>query len=88
MSKRMTYFDDLKASADTLVKETAGVLDTTKTYRQALVLARNVLENDYTPEDVAENMGDVDFANDFAEALWESLDELKTASEQVGYDCV
>ena len=88
MSKRMTYFDDLKESADTLVKETAGVLDTTKTFRQALVVAKNMLENDYSPEDVAENMGDVDFANDFAEALYESLDELRTASEQVGYDCL
>lgn len=37
MSKRMGFFDDLKSAADTLVKESAGVLNTTKSYRQALV---------------------------------------------------
>lgn len=37
ISKRMNYFDDLLGSADTLVKESAEVLKTTKTFRQALV---------------------------------------------------
>jgi len=81
LAKRMNYFDALKASADTLVKESAGVLDTTKAFKQALVSCKTMLERDFTPEDVKENMGDVDFANDFAEALYAALQELKVKAE-------
>jgi hypothetical protein len=84
ISNRLTYFDELKASAATLVRESAGVLDTTKTFRQALVHAKTVLERDFTPEDIEENMGDVDFANDFAESLYEALDELDGKAKEVG----
>lgn len=37
MAKRMDFFDDLKTAADTLVSESAGVLQTTETFKQALV---------------------------------------------------
>lgn len=84
----MNYFDDLLESAHTLVRESAGVLDTTKTFRQALVQAKTVLERDYTPSDVAENLGDVDFANDFAEELHKTLSELKKVAEHVSNDCL
>jgi hypothetical protein len=33
ISKRMNYFDDLLGSAATLVKEAAGVMDTTKAFK-------------------------------------------------------
>jgi hypothetical protein len=33
LSKRMGYFDELKKSADTLVKESAGLLATTKSFK-------------------------------------------------------
>jgi DNA repair exonuclease SbcCD ATPase subunit len=88
MSKRMNFFDDLKGAADTLVKESAGVMNTTKAYRQALVTCKSDLERNFTPDDVEENMGDVDFANDFAEALYASLQELKIKSEEVGAECL
>lgn len=76
ISKRMNYFDGLLGSAHSLVKEAAGVLNTTKVMKQALVQARNVLTRDYTPEDIEENLGDVDFANDFANELLKTLNEL------------
>jgi len=88
IAKRMNYFDDLLESAATLVRESAGVLETTKTFKQALVIAKTVLERDYTPSDVAENLGDVDFANDFAEELWKTLNELKQVAETVANDCL
>jgi len=88
LSKRMNYFDALKASADTLVKESAGVLRTTKSFKQALVKCKTMLERDFKPEDVAENMGDKDFANDFAEDLYKALHELKVKAEEVGADCI
>jgi hypothetical protein len=84
----MNYFDDLLESAHTLVRESAGVLDTTKTFRQALIVAKTVLERDYQPSDVEENLGDVDFANDFAEELWKTLNELKLVAENVSNDCL
>jgi hypothetical protein len=88
ISKRMNYFDDLLGSADTLVKEAAGVLNTTKTFRQALVQAKTILERDYTPADIEENLGDVDFANDFAEELVKTLLELKKTAQWVSNDCI
>jgi hypothetical protein len=84
----MNYFDDLLGSADTLVKESAGVLNTTKTFRQALVTAKTVLDRDYTPEDIADNLGDVDFANDFADELRKTLEELVAAADVVSADCI
>jgi hypothetical protein len=87
IAKRMNYFDDLLGSADTLVKESGEVLKTTKNFRQALVQAKTVLERDYTPADVEENLGDVDFANDFAEELYKVLHGLKVAAEHVSSDC-
>lgn len=80
IAKRMNYFDDLTESAQTLVKESAGVLNTTKEFRKALVVAKTVLERDYKPSDVAENLGDVDFANDFAEELFKTLNALKKSA--------
>lgn len=88
ISKRMSYFDDLLGSAHTLVEESAAVINTTKTFRQALIIARTILTRDYTPEDIAENLGDVDFANDFAEELYKTLHELKASAEWVSNDCI
>jgi len=88
ISKRMNYFDDLMGSADQLVKESEGVLQTTKAFKQALVQAQTVLLRDYKPEDVAENLGDVDFANDFADELKKTLDQLKASAEKVSDDCI
>lgn len=88
ISKRMNYFDDLMGSADKLVKESEGVIKTTKTFKQALVQAKNVLTRDYTPADVAENLGDVDFANDFTDELYKTLKELKKSAEHVSNDCI
>lgn len=86
--KRMNYFDDLLGSAKTLVKEAAGVINTTKTFKQALTVAKTVLERDYKASDIAENLGDVDFANDFAEELFKTLDELKKVAQFVANDCI
>ena len=84
----MNYFDDLLGSAKTLLKESAAVINTTKTFRQALVVARTILTRDYTPEDIKENLGDVDFANDFAEELYKTLHELKKTALWVSNDCI
>lgn len=83
----MNYFDDLLGSAETLVKESEGVLQTTKRFKNAMIKAKAVLERDYTPEDIEENLGDVDFANDFAEELAKTLHELKAEAIRVSEDC-
>jgi hypothetical protein len=38
-----------------------------------LVQASDVLARDYTPEEIDDNLGDVDFANDFAMELEKTL---------------
>jgi hypothetical protein len=76
ISKRMNYFDGLMGSAKTLVTEAAAVMKTTVTFKNALIKAKTILTRDYTPADIAENLGDVDFANDFAYELEKTLHEL------------
>jgi polyribonucleotide nucleotidyltransferase len=83
----MNYFDDLLGAAHTLVKEAAGLVETTKNFRTALEVAQNVLKKDYTPEDIAENLGDVDFANEFAQELWKVMNELKAEAQKVADEC-
>jgi len=83
----MNYFDDLLGAAHTLIKEAAGLVETTKNFKTALLVAQNVLKKDYTPEDIAENLGDVDFANEFAQELWKVMDELKAESQKVADEC-
>lgn len=46
-----------------------------------------MLERDYTEEDIKENMGDHDFANDFADELLNVLNELKKLSADTAKDC-
>jgi hypothetical protein len=46
-----------------------------------LTFAKDSLEKDFKQEDIEENMGDVDFANDFMEMLMDLENELKTACE-------
>jgi len=87
IAKRMDYFDDLLGAAKTVVKEAAGVVNTTKTFRQALVLAKKILEKDYTQEDIEENLGDVDFANDFSDELMKTLQDLRKVSVATSQDC-
>jgi len=87
ISKRMDYFDDLLGAAETLVKESSNLIATTTQFRQALVNAEKILSTDYTEEEIKENLGDVDFANEFAEELFKVLDELKTECLKVAEDC-
>jgi hypothetical protein len=49
---------------------------------------RDELVNDYTDGEIVENMGDVDFANDFAESLFRTLDDLKKECARVSADCI
>jgi len=49
---------------------------------------RDELVGDFKEEDIADNMGDVDFANDFAETLWASLDKLRKECDKVTADCI
>lgn len=43
---------------------------------------------DYRDEDIDENLGDVDFANDFAMELEKTLNELVGVSRKVSEDCI
>jgi hypothetical protein len=43
---------------------------------------------DYTDEEIEENLGDVDFANDFAQELWKTLDALKQEAQHVSDDMI
>lgn len=84
----MGYFDALVDVAKTLTNEAAGLLETTEGFKATLTTTRDELLRDFTEDDIIENMGDVDFANDFAHSLWETLDNLMKKCDEVSEDCV
>jgi phage host-nuclease inhibitor protein Gam len=86
--KRMGYFDDLVDSAKELTHQAAGLLESTKKFRRVLADTASELKSDYTDADIAENMGDVDFANDFADELHNTLNTLLKECKRVSADCI
>jgi hypothetical protein len=79
--KRSDYFDGLLGAASTLVEAADEAMDMTKNFRQGLVHAHTSLVRDFTESDIEENMGDIDFANDYTEELLKIENELLTLSK-------
>ena len=86
--KRMGYFDGLQDVARLLTQQASGLLESTKQFRAVIRDTRDELEQDFTDDDIVENMGDVDFANDFAESLEMTLGNLKKECARVSEDCI
>lgn len=84
----MGYFDKLVDSAKELTTQASGLLESTKKFRAVLADTANELKTDYGDADIAENMGDVDFANDFAEELLNTLNTLVKECGRVSKDCL
>jgi len=84
----MGYFDGLVTIAKTLTEQAAGLLESTKKFRAVIRDTRDELEQDFGDDDIVENMGDVDFANDFAESLEMSLGNLMKECTRVSEDCI
>jgi predicted nucleic acid-binding Zn-ribbon protein len=76
INQRFFYFDGLKTLASTLTDEASGILDTAKDLRTKLEGTRRELEQDFTDDEIDDQLGDIDFANDFAEQLYEALQRL------------
>lgn len=70
---RMGYFDGLVTAAKKLTSEATGLMETTKRFRSKLANTKSELESDFTDEDIDDNLGDEDFANEMAETLEVSL---------------
>lgn len=87
MVSKFDYFDDLTKMTRTLSREAVGLTKTTKTFRQAIKNTRDKLLNDFNEGEVAANLGDVDFANDFANDLYGELMKLKKTSMATVKDC-
>lgn len=87
LNKRFNYFDNLKKLAATLTQEATGLLDVTKEFRSKLQGTQKELEQDFTEEEIDDQLGDVDFMNDFAEQLFDALDRLRQECVKVVNDC-
>jgi len=85
--KRIDYFDGLLGSAKDLVSAADAAVNLTKNFRQGLQHAHKVLVTDFTEDEIDENMGDIDFANDFTEELLKVESELKTLSLDTEHGC-
>lgn len=84
----MGYFDGLVGVAKTLTQQAAGLLESTAAFRAKIRDTRDEIQADFTDADIKDVMGDVDFANDFAASLKESLDGLKAECARVSADCI
>jgi hypothetical protein len=87
LDKRFHYFDSLKTLAKTLTQEASGLLDITKEFRSKLESTQKELTQDFTDEEIDDQLGDVDFLNDFAETLFDALDSLGKKCDEVIADC-
>lgn len=87
LNKRFHYFDSLKKLAGTLTQEATGLLDVTKEFRTKIESTKYELEQDFTDEEIDDQLGDVDFLNDFAEQLHEALDLLSKECDRVAKYC-
>ena len=72
----MDYFDGLSAVAATLTAEATGLLEQTKKMQNRLDDAMRELKQDYTDEEIEDNLWDEDFANEFAERLFISIERV------------
>lgn len=87
MNEKMHYFDNLRTLSNTLVDEATGLLDRTKEFEQKLKDTKYELETDFNDEEIEWQLGDVDFCNDFAEQLFEVLNNLGTFCDDLILDC-
>lgn len=85
--KRIDYFDGLLGSAKDLVAAADEAINVTKHFRQGLQHAHTTLTRDFTEADIEENMGDIDFANDYTEELLKVENELKSLSKATEASC-
>lgn len=83
----MNYFDGLVKTAGTLTAEATGLLETTKKFGNRLEDTKRELEQDFTAEEIEDNLFDEDFANDFAERLFESFERLSLMCDEAIADC-
>jgi hypothetical protein len=73
--------------AGTLTEEASGLLDTTKEFGNKLETTKKELDQDFTDDEIDDQLGDVDFVNDFAEQLYEAFDRLDKECDRVIKDC-
>jgi hypothetical protein len=64
-----------------------SLLDVTKEFRSKLVTTQKELEQDFNDDEIDDQLGDVDFMNDFAEQLYDALDRLRQQCVLVINDC-
>jgi hypothetical protein len=70
-----------------LTEQASGLLDTTKALGTKLEGTKKELEQDFTDEEIDDQLGDVDFVNDFAEQLFEALERLNNQCDITIKDC-
>lgn len=70
-----------------LTHEATGLLEVTKKLENRLSDAKRELTEDFTDEEIADNIWDEDFANDFAERLYESLERVDKCCDETIKDC-
>lgn len=85
--KRFWYFNGLKKLTATLTEQGSGLNDSTKDAISKLQSVSDGLNQDLDDEVIKAQFGDLDFVNDFAEQLWEALDNLDKQCAIVIADC-
>jgi len=83
----MFYFDGLGKTAALLVSEATGLLETTKKLENRIEDTKRELIQDFSDEEIDDNLWDEDFANEFAERLFESLTRLSKMCDEAIADC-
>ena len=83
----MYYFDGVVGAAAKLTSEASKILEITKLFENRLEDAHRELLQDFTDEEIEENVWDEDFANSFAERLYEALERVSNCCDDTVRDC-
>jgi hypothetical protein len=87
LSDKMFYFDGIVNVAKHFNSEASLLLETTKVLSNSLGDTKTVLEEEYTDDEIIDNLFDEDFANEFASTLHASFKELTDTCDEVIADC-
>lgn len=79
---QMFYFGDLVGAAANLTAQATKLLEVTKKLENRLGDARRELEQDFTDDEIDENLWDEDFAIDFAERLHDSITRVQKQCDE------
>ena len=83
MLEKLHFFDGLERQAAALIKDASNTYDNSKRLRNSLQDAESDLRDNFTREEIEDNLDFDLFATTFAEMLWETVHEIEIKCKKI-----